>query len=85
MPAVANGGLGSQLKGGRWWGTWVAQWVKRPASAQVMISRFAGSSPASDSVLTARSLEPASESVSLSLPLPHSCFLSLSLTLNNKH
>ena len=32
--------------------------VKRPTSAQVMISPFVGSSPASGSVLTARSLEP---------------------------
>ena len=28
-------------------GTWLAQSVERPASAQVTISRFAGSSPAS--------------------------------------
>ena len=63
----------------------VAPSVERPTSAQVTILQSVGSSPASDSVLTARSLEPASESVSLSLPLPHSCFLSLSLTLNNKH
>ena len=27
-------------------GTWVAQWVKHPASAQVMISQFVSSSPA---------------------------------------
>ena len=49
-----------------------AQSVKRLASAQVMISRFMSSSPASDSMLTARSLEPASDSVSppLSLLLP---------------
>ena len=48
-------------------GAWVAQWVKRPTSAQVMISRSAGSSPASGSVLTAQSLEPVSDSVSPSL------------------
>ena len=61
----------------------MAQWVKHPTSAQVMISRFVGSSPASGSVLTARSLEPASDSVSpsLSLPLPaHTLSLSLSKT-----
>ena len=48
-------------------GIWVAQSVKRPASAQVTISRFLSSSPASGSVLTARSLGPASDSVSPSL------------------
>ena len=62
-------------------GAWVAQSVKRPTSAQVMISQFVSSSPTSGSVLTAQSLEPASDSVSpsLSLPLPHSFSLSLSL------
>ena len=34
-------------------GTWVARLVERPTSAQVMISQFVGSSPASGSVLTA--------------------------------
>ena len=48
-------------------GAWVAQLVKRPTLAQVMISQFVGSSPTSGSVLTAQSLEPASESVSPSL------------------
>ena len=47
-------------------GTWVAQSVKRLALAQVMISWSVSSSPASGSVLTAQSLEPASESVSAS-------------------
>ena len=42
-------------------GTWVAQSVKRWTLAQDMISRFVGSS------LTARSLEPALDSVSPSL------------------
>ena len=32
-------------------GAWVAQWVKRLTSAQVMTSRFVGSSPASGSLL----------------------------------
>ena len=45
-------------------GAWVAQSVKRPTSAQVTISRYVGSSPASGSVLTAQSLNPASDSVS---------------------
>ena len=60
-------------------GAWVAQSAKRPTSAQVMISQLAGSSPGSGSVLTAQSLEPASDSVSpsLSLPLPNSCSRSL--------
>ena len=49
------------------WGAWVAQLVKRPTSAQVMISRSVSSSPTSGSVLTAQSLEPVSDSVSPSL------------------
>ena len=48
-------------------GAWVAQSVERPTSARVMISRFVSSSPTSGSVLTAQSLEPASDSVSPSL------------------
>ena len=56
---------------------------KRPTSAQVMISQSMGSSPMSGPVLTARSLEPASDSVShLSLPLPS--WHSVSLSLKNK-
>ena len=49
------------------WGAWVAQSVKQPTSAQVMISWSVSSGPASGSVLTARSLEPVSDSVSPSL------------------
>ena len=63
-------------------GVWVAQSVKRPTSAQLVISRFVGSSPASGSVLTARSLEPASDSVSPSLSAPPLLVLCLSLTLS---
>ena len=63
-------------------GAWVAQSVKRPTSAQVMISRFVGSSPTSGSVLTAQSLEPVSDSVSPSLSAPPP--LVLSLRLKNK-
>ena len=48
-------------------GAWVAQSVKRPTSAQVMISRSMSSSPALGSVLTAQSVEPVSDSVSPSL------------------
>ena len=61
-------------------GAWMGQSVKRPTLAQVIISRFAGLSPAWGSVLTAQSLEPTSHSVSafLSLPLPCLCSFSLS-------
>ena len=38
------------------WGAWVAQSVKPPTSAQVMISWFMSSSPALGFVLTAQSL-----------------------------
>ena len=48
-------------------GAWVAQSVKQPTSAQVMISQSVSSSPASGCVLTAQSLEPVSDSVSPSL------------------
>ena len=67
-------------------GAWVAQSVEQPTSAQVMISRFVRSSPASGSVLTAQSLEPASDSVSPSLCLPLSAppLLMLCLCLRNK-
>ena len=51
-------------------GAWVAQSVKCLPLAQVVISRFVGSSPALGSELTARSLEPASCSVSPSLCAP---------------
>ena len=63
-------------------GPWVALSVKRPTSAQVMISQLMGSSRTSGSVLTAQSLEPASDSVfpSLSDPPP----LTLCLSLKNK-
>ena len=49
-------------------GAWVAQSITLQTSVQVMISRFMGSGPESGSVLRAQSLEPASESVSLSAP-----------------
>ena len=50
-------------------GPWVAHSVERPTSAQVTISQLMGSSPASGSVLTAQSWEPALDSLSLSLSL----------------
>ena len=67
------------------WGAWVAQSVKRPTSAWVVISRFVGSSPTSGYVLTARSLEPASDSVSPLLSAPPLLVLCLSLSLKNKY
>ena len=62
----------------------MAQSVKRPTSAQVMISRFMGSSPTSGSMLTAQSPEPASDSVSPFLSVPPLLALSLFLSLKNK-
>ena len=61
-------------------GARMAQSVKRPTSVQVMISRSRSSSPASGSVLTALSLEPASDSVSPSLYAPLPLMLCLSLS-----
>ena len=67
----------------------MAQLVKYPTSAQVIISQLVGLSPASGSGLTGQSLEPASESVSPSLsPLPPLIFLlsfSVSLSLSHEH
>ena len=59
-------------------GAWVAQSVKYPTLAQVMILQFVSSSPASGSVLTAQSLEPASDSESPSLSTPPLLTLCLS-------
>ena len=61
----------------------MAQWVKRPTLAQVMISWFVSLGPASGSVLTAQSPEPASDSVSPSLSVPPP--LALSFSKINKH
>ena len=55
----------------------MAQSVKHLTSAQVMISRFMGSSPMTDFALTAQILEPTSDSVSPSL-LSLRCSYSLS-------
>ena len=57
-------------------GAWVAQLVKHLTLSQVMISRFMSSRPTLGSVLTAQSLEPASDSVSPSLSAPPPCSLS---------
>ena len=61
--------------------------VERPTSAQVMISRFMSLSPASGSVMTAQSLEPALDSVSPSLSAPPLLTLCVSLSVSkiNKH
>ena len=67
------------------WGTWVAQSVKRPTLAQVMISWFVSSSHMSGSMLTAQSLEPASDSVSPSLSAPPLLMLARVLSFKNKH
>ena len=72
-------------------GTRVAQSVKHPTSAQVMISQFVSSSPSWDSVLTAWSLDLASDSVTPSLCAPPLLSLCLSVSLlvslsqRNKH
>ena len=63
-------------------GGWVAQLVKQPTSAQVMILWFVSLSPVSGSVLTAQSLERASDSVSPSLSAPPQLALSLSFSLS---
>ena len=52
------------------WGAWVAQSVKHPTLAQVVISQLVTSSPVSGFVLTVQSLEPASNSVSPFLSAP---------------
>ena len=69
----------------RLWRDWVAQSVGHLISAQVMISQSMSSSPRSSSVLTAQSLEPASDSVSPSLCPSTTNTLSLSLSKVNKH
>ena len=66
-------------------GAWVAQLVERPTLAQVMISQFVSSSPASGSVLIAQSLEPALDSGSPSVTGPPLLMLCLSLKNKNRH
>ena len=61
------------------WGAWVAQSVKPPTSAQVMISPSLSLSPVSGSGWMARSLELLPIlCLPLSLPLPRSCSVSVS-------
>ena len=67
------------------WGAWVTQLVKHPTLAQVMISRFLGSSPMIGSVLTVQRLEPAASSVSPSLSAPSLLTHYLSLSKISKH
>ena len=87
QPLLLHAGLGGGRTGPRGFktglsrGAWVAQSVKRPTLAQVTISRLVGSSPASGSVLTALSLEPVSDSVSLCLSDIPPFMLCLSLCL----
>ena len=63
-------------------GARVAQSVKQPTSAQVMISWSVSSSP-TGSVLTAQGLEPVSDSVSPSLSDPPPFMLCLSVSKIN--
>ena len=68
---VQNQNLGSlclkdKILGG---GAWLSQSVEHLTFSQVMISQFVSLNPALGSVLTAWSLEPASDSVSPSLSL----------------
>ena len=65
-------------------GAWVAQSVECPTSAQIMISHSVSLSPVLGSVLTAQSLEPASDSVSPSLSAPPLLMLCLLLSQKNK-
>ena len=59
------------------WGNWVAQSVKRPTLAQVLISWFVSSSPALDSAV---STEPTWDLLPPSLSVPFTVSLSLSLS-----
>ena len=59
----------------------MAQSVKHPTSAQVMISWLVSLSPVSHSVLTAQSLEPAPDSVSPSVSALSLLVLARSLSL----
>ena len=64
-------------------GAWVAQSVKGPTSTRVMISQYVSSSPMLGSMLTAQTLEPASDSVPPSVSAPLLLVLSLSLSKIN--
>ena len=79
---LGGGGGGRRGPGAR-----VAQSVKRLTLAEVMIPRSMSLSPTSGSVLTAQSPESALDSLSpsLSLRLPYSCSVSVSLSRIKKH
>ena len=62
----------------------MAQSVEHLTSAQVVISRSMGLSPTSGSVPTVQSLEPASDSVSVSLSAPALLTFCPSLSKINK-
>ena len=62
----------------------MAQLVTRPTSGQVMILQFTSWSPALGSVLTAQSLEPASDSTSLSTLPPLTLLYLKNKTLKKK-
>ena len=66
-------------------GAWLVQPIKHLTLAQVMISWLVGLSPALGSVLTAQSLEPASDSVSPPLFPSPTRILSLSPSKINEH
>ena len=76
--------LSNKLKKTQSQGAWVAQLVKHPTLAQVMISYFMSLSPTSGSVLTSQSLDPALDSMSPSLSAPPQLH-SASLSKTNKH
>ena len=63
-------------------GAWVAQSVKCPTSARVMISQLVSSSPASGSLL---SVQIPLQVLCLPLSLHRPCLHSVSLPLKNKH
>ena len=65
-------------------GAWVAQLVKDPTSAQIMISQLMSSGLMPGSVLTAQSLEPASDPVCVCVSLCPSPPRSLSLSQNKQ-
>ena len=82
-PLQINSETTSQLKSAQKWGTRGTQSVKCLTSAQVMISRFMGSSPVSGSLLSAWSLEPVSDPLSPSLSAPLLLLLSQKINLKN--
>ena len=66
-------------------GAWGLSWLRVRLGDQVMISRFVSSGPMSGSVLTPRSLEPASDSESPSVSAPPLLVLCLPLCLSKNN